>query len=450
MSTPLVSALLHYFLAVMIGVYYWKVLERQPRPLIFMPAMVCSLLHAVYFAISAVKYFDPNTYYFMYSYLSEETRLFGSFLSSLIILGMISIAGRQKKLLSQSKPQTVHIVLQLLGVLTFTLFSFGLILKYLLLKAGYGSTYAVFAGRADFSLLEVNQYGDRFLLFLSWVNSMVLLAMSALLCWRPQAERGTFLQRLGGILIFLSELSWAAIFWASRMQVVTGILLFLMAYQNRNRKRGAALLFVLIPAAPFLAVLFSTQFLRVLGREESWSTSLGSIAEISYRVNLTDFAMGLLSETNGWPSAPGVLSDALINALPRVILSRKDDLMLDSYYEQFRNIGWPAGFDYPDTLFSSGVMLGGWVGFFLLPLLFVVVLRKLSDWLTRRRDLSGLRAYLTLILACSATYIELGAGELFLWYRHFIMYTAVFLAVYCVLVFVTRKALGLSSAEVRP
>jgi hypothetical protein len=107
-----------------------------------------------------------------------------------------------------------------------------------------------------------------------------------------------------------------------------------------------------------------------------------------------------------------IVSEALLNAIPRVFFPGKEDVVKDVYSQILGDqLGWPAGFgeelqaDYLDTAFSNGVLAFGAVGFLVLPLILVGLYGWLSSVLAR--TFRGLAYGFTLIpLLLAAMHIE--------------------------------------------
>ena len=70
----------------------------------------------------------------------------------------------------------------------------------------------------------------------------------------------------------------------------------------------------------------------------------------------------------------GTVGEAIMNIIPRGLWPTK--VLSGQYTGLFAGVGWPS-IDYTDTLFSSGALVGGWLGFILLPL---------ASWFWWRQD----------------------------------------------------------------
>jgi hypothetical protein len=129
--------------------------------------------------------------------------------------------------------------------------------------------------------------------------------------------------------------------------------------------------FVVMPMVPVLTV---SAFTLLLGRVNVTGSGLiSNTFEVGYRSELTDYSFALVKSAEGKGAGLAVISDALVNAIPRALWKGKDSAYQGTYYRFIDDLGWPR-MDYLETPFSLGVTAFGWLGFILWPLLYLVLL----------------------------------------------------------------------------
>ncbi|NPV81353.1 MAG: hypothetical protein HPY52_13950 [Firmicutes bacterium] len=377
------------------------------------PSLVFMLMTSLYYVVSSVKYFAGLEVYRQFA-ISDQDRFLGSvavFGVSLLCLVVIRLlAKRLRPILDQRYlagmverlPRAFQLIL-IVDVVT----------KLFLVYTGYGPTYI--PGR--YSIVAVRMYWDLLLLTTSSIMSdLVQILGAALIATSKRAHRPGMLLPIAGLGL---ELAWA-LFMRSRSLILfplvaVGVCLFLL----RPLRIARVYLRWLVFAVFVVGTLGSTAVLTLLGRAyvEGGNALYASVAEMGYRLDLSDFAVAYMTHNQGMSPHLGIVEEAIMNIIPRGLWPTKT--LFGQYAGLFAGMGWPS-IDYTDTLFSSGALVGGWLGFILVPLAFLALVevgyRLVLQYVRRLgADLVPVISYLYLLV--NMFRVELGWFELFLYLR---------------------------------
>lgn len=377
------------------------------------PSLVFMLMTSLYYVVSSVKYFAGLEVYRHFA-ISDQDRFLGSaavFCVSLLCLAVISLlVKRLRPILDQ---RYVAGMVERLPRAFRVILVVDVMVKIFLVYTGYGPTYI--PGR--YSIVVVRTYWDLLLLTTSSIMSDLVQILGAALIAAPKRS-----QRPGMLLPIVglgAELAWA-LFMRSRSLILfplvaVGVCLFLL----RPPRIARAYLRWLVFTVFVVGTLGSTAVIRLLGRAYvgAGNALYASIAEVGYRLDLSDFAVAYMANNQGMSPHFGIVGEAIMNIIPRGLWPAK--ALSGQYAGLFAGMGWPS-IDYTDTLFSSGALVGGWLGFVLLPLAFLVLVeagyRLVLQYVRRlSADLVLVISYLYLLM--NMFRVELGWFELFLYLR---------------------------------
>ena len=409
-----IYSLFHFIFGAVLAAWFFRVVIRRRVILLTSPVGMLVLIHLLYFTMSAIKYYDPLSAYPQFD-LSLEQRAFGSLVGAITLAAMIWFFSAKG-----FRPEVQIPWVRVGGVALVCLFVMGIFFKVYLRGLGYGATYATVG--SEYSLANMREYDDFFMFFASNSLSGILVVLGAIFFWQGSSWQN----RLMGLLVVLTEVGWSASVFSSRGALLMMLLTFITAMQIRRFVTSIRLVKLLLTVLPLLGLVGSDALLSRLGRETRGGGLQGNVAEMTYRFELTDFAVALL-ESPGFQPDVRVMTDGASNAIPRFMFPMKDSTFEDAYNGIVSDLGWQPSWqiiDYTDTLFSAGAMAFGRLGFFLVPILYVVFLAGITRSMVRSISARGTPLFVLIVL--TSNYIELGWSELFLTWRNlFIAFGAV-------------------------
>ncbi len=328
------------------------------------PSLLFVLINSLYYILSSSKYFAGLEFYPQFSIRAEE-RFFGSIaVWCVLILCLILIkfiSSKWGKIINERD-------LFKRNVITRTLFFFlitDIFIKALLARSGYGPYY--WSTILPYKMLS---YSGLVFLNLESIFGDIVSILSALLIAMPRHRRSVISMILA-IIGLGTQLTWA-IFMKSRTYFLIPIILvctcvFLIRGKNLASKLWRWLAFL----AFAINIIGAASIISILGRPNylgETNSLYSSVAQIGYRADLSDFAVAYLKHRQTSGPNFALIGEAAQNAIPRALWPYKD---FERQYEiLFIQMGW-LPVDYPDTFFSSGALLAGWLGFILVPLCFV-------------------------------------------------------------------------------
>lgn len=330
------------------------------------PSLVFVLMSSFYYVLSSTKYFTGLEFYPQFA-ITTQDRFYGSmavFFALLLCLGLIrGISSKFSGIMYRQ--YLVQVVPSLPRILLLFLVT-DILLKASLTGLGYGPYY----WRKQLPYMILPYWGLIFLAVESIVSDVVVILSAAIIVMPKRAPR-----MLSSILPFMGiglHLLWA-IFMKSRSLFLipvlsVGICISLMRKLRTARGFWRWVIFLVFAAS----TVGSPIVLDLLGRPHYLDASnplYASVAEVGYRADLSDFAVAYIRHRSTAALNFGLIAEGIMNMIPRALWPSK--AFVGQYERLFLDMGWPA-IDYPDTFFSSGALVAGWLGFFLVPLGFVI------------------------------------------------------------------------------
>ena len=356
------------------------------------------VVHHVYFTLAGLKYFSPILLYPQFD-LTLDAQFAGSAAAGAVLFLCALVLGRQRR-------PTWDRVQAWLGShwgdvrrLMIVSVAGSVFCKIALSLLGYGSAYADGA----YTEHAVRSYEDYLLLLGNDMLGVLSVVFGLVYLLRARQGRPRPVTASIAILGILIQILYVLFYLKARMILLTTAITMALAAEVVSRRRAERWLQTLLLVFPALSLL-GVQLTLLIGRfnvPEETGLRL-AIAAVNRRADLSDFATAMLVQSDGQAYDPGIVSAAVLNAIPRAVFPGKQEVVEDVYSEILdQRLGWPAGFgeelqaDYLDTPFSNGVMSFGAVGFVVLPLLLVALL----GWLSSRLDrgFRGLAYGLTLL-----------------------------------------------------
>ncbi|HEY7637565.1 MAG TPA: hypothetical protein VH763_18590 [Gemmatimonadales bacterium] len=400
--------LLHLTLAAAINAHLLWVARRRQLSFLGCAPLAFLVVYHFYFTMAGLKYFSPILLYPQFN-LTLDAQFLGSVAGGgvLLLCGLLLRSqpgpspARMQGWITRHWPDVRR--LMLISVVGSVL------CKVILYRLGYGSIYSESAYNPN----AVRGYGDFFVLLGNDTFGVLSLVFGLIYLLHPSVGRKrplTFLLALAGVLL---QIMYALLYLKGRMILLTAPITFALAAEvvsHRRAERLIQLLLLVLPPASLLGV----QLTLLIGRfnlPEDTGLRL-AIGAVNRRADLTDFPTAVVLNSGGQAHDARIVSQALLNAIPRAFFPGKEEVIKDVYSQILeQQLGWPAGFgedlqaDYLDTAFSNGVLAFGAVGFVVLPL----VLVGLYGWLAAvlARTFHGLTYGFTLIpLTLAAMHIE--------------------------------------------
>jgi len=371
------------------------------------PSWIFCAIHVMYFGSSFYGYLDTAPIYAELE-LPLPVRLLGVFAVFVCLFVAMKIGWR---VASNGISRVFSGIFVPAWLIVLFLFLY-LLLELVLYSLGYRSVYS----GSGYSILEVSDYSHFVLLYLK--DGLVIFC--ALLV--GLRARSAFLDRSIFSFIFVGAVLFALVcclvFFQSARSFVLSVLIFacvplVFILGLRGRLIASIFLVLFVAMVPFI----SLGLLEISGRDSDQFTIAGGVSEVNYRLNLSSFSTALVFNTP-FAFRSDVITDAAISAVPRGLWPGKDAMFTNAYSDVLSSAGLSPDRDYPDTLFSSGAMVAGWVGLLLYPILFMVGIIWIERSLVRFLSIQWLCLSGLLLLAVMCKNIELGFNELFLHVRH--------------------------------
>ena len=377
----------HLGLAALINTHLLYVARRRSLSFLACPPLAFLVVSHVYFTINGIKYFSPILLFPQFD-LSLGEQFLGSvaggavlFLCSLLLYRQEGpTTGRMAAWLQRYWTDVRRIVL---GATAGSV-----LCKLVLQLLGYGSAYT---GSA-FTEHSVRRYGDYFVLLGNDVFGALSLLFGTIYLCHPRLGRArplTFAIALGGVVL---QVGYVLLYLKARVILLIACITLALAAETISRRRAERLLQGLLLLLPPISLL-GVQLTLLIGRvniPEETGIRL-AIGAVNRRAELTDFATAILIQSRGEAHDASIVTAAALNTIPRAMFPGKLEIVKDVYSDILeQKLGWPAGStsedlqaDYLDTSFSNGVLSFGAVGFVIVPLGIVWVLRWLTRWLDR-------------------------------------------------------------------
>ena len=409
----------HFALAAAGNAYLLRVITRRNLAMFASPVIVFLLLNQLYFTFNALKYFSPILLFPQFN-LSLAAQFWGSAAGAAVLLLCIALASRWAAPQADAPLGWVRRHWRDVRRVALAAVLADIGCKSALVGLGYGSSYT----DAAYTVVAVRNYWD-FLLFLgSNVFGMLVLLLAPVLLLGNR-RLGPVSWGLRGVVLvgFLCDLAYGVLFLKARAPLLIAAVFFTLGVALVSLRAGVRWTRILMLGLPPLSLL-SVQFTLAIGRT-NLPDDAGlrlAIGFVNRRTDLTDFSTALMLNSRGTAYDPAIMTEAVLNAIPRAVFPGKDELLRDIYSEVLGRLNWPAGLgleqlaDYQDSIISTGVMAFGYAGFVLMPVLQVLALCAIARFITRR--IAGLAMGLALVaFTVSAAHVEVEPATLVLDYR---------------------------------
>lgn len=132
---------------------------------------------------------------------------------------------------------------------------------------------------------------------------------------------------------------------------------------------------------PIIYLLFSLLAFSVSGRLVNTDNS-ATAETLAYRCDLSDFAYTIAKFTSGEDHSIESVREGILMAVPSFTGIQKSDIEFGGQYDKILNAANLTITDYSDTLFSMGASIGGYVGVFILYILFIIYLEFIDKWMS--------------------------------------------------------------------
>jgi hypothetical protein len=398
----------HLTLAAIINAHLFYVARRRSLSFLASPPLAFLLVSHIYFSINGIKYFSPILLYPQFD-LTLSEQFAGSIAGGVVLFLCSLLLYRPAGPTTASMQDWLRRYWPDVRRVTIGATIGSLLCKIVLFRLGYGSAYTDSA----YNEHVVRSYADYFVLLGNDVFGALSLAFGTIYLCQARMGRARplmFLLALAGVLL---HVGYVLLYLKARMIVLLAAIAFALAAEARSRRLAERALQVLLLILP-PASLLGAQLTFLIGRvnlPEDTGMRL-AIAAVNRRADLTDFATAIQLQSHGTAHDASIITAAVLNAIPRAVFPGKMEVVKDVYSQILeRRLGWPAGStaedlqaDYLDTSFSNGVMSFGAVGFVLVPLAIVWMLRALTRWLDRpRRGVAYGISLVALLLAAMHT-----------------------------------------------
>ena len=375
-------SLAHLLLAAAINAHLLYVARRRSLSLLGSAPLAFLIVSHVYFTVNGLKYFSPILLYPQFE-LSLGTQFAGSALGALVLFLCALLLRWQRGPSTERMHAWIRRYWPDLRRLMFISVAGSLACKFALYRLGYGSTYTDTA----YTEHAVRTYADYFVLLGNdtFGALSLVLGFTFLVGSKEEHPAGGFSRLVAGLGVF-SQVIYSLLYLKARMIVLISFVTLALTAEVASRRWGERMLRLLFLAILPLSLL-GVKLTLLIGRvnlPEDTGLRL-SIAAVNRRADLTDFATAIVVNSHGEAHDVGIVSAAVLNAIPRFFYTNKEAVVHDVYSEILeQRLGWPAGAgpdmlaDYQDSIFSAGVMAFGVVGFLLAPLGLVLGLYGVS------------------------------------------------------------------------
>jgi hypothetical protein len=359
---------------------------RRRKLALLSPPVVFLLACQLYFSINGLKYFSPILLYPQFD-LSLTAQFVGSVAGAAVLFVCALLLRTEREPTSARVFGWVERYWPDLRRLLLVSVVGSLACKVVLTRLGYGSPYT----GGLYSENQIRSYEDFFLLLGNDAFGVMSLFLGVLyLLHRRTNGPRPFVAVVAAFAVLL-HLGYTLLFLQSRMVLLILCITIGLAAEVRSRRTAENVLRALFLILPPLS-LIGLQLTLLLGRvnvPEDTGMRL-AIGAINRRTDLTDFATAMIVRSRGEAHDAGIVTAAVLNAVPRVIFPNKQEYVKDVYSEILNDqLGWPAYkensvlADYQDSSFSAGVMAFGIPGFVLLPMFLVWFWYQVTRWIGR-------------------------------------------------------------------
>lgn len=444
---PLIYVLVHFFLASVTNCILYKKVIQNNICLISSPTASFLVITQVYITFSSLKYFvDSNQFYPMFE-LTKTDQFVGSLLGfTVIFLILFSL----EKSFYVSPPKFIDWVnsnTKLILFISMLLLIVSFFTKMFLFNHGYGSTYS----NSIFTKLELKDRGDAIYFNINEIVDQILTIYFCLLYQIYKLNSVKKFLRFNFLFIIICIFIYNLYFFKSRLMILFLVLVVISIVQAFQLKKGMnylAMLLIFLPASIGILPLFNS----LLGRENLITDSYDLLIQItSCRADVTDYAFAILKKSNYMGLNPDILFQGILNAIPNLIFPGKDLVVQDAYTIALDKIGWQSKtetsieiVDYQDSLFSSGAMGFGILGFLFVPIIYVRILNYSALFFTK--FLKNVSIPIIIFpLICSSYKIELEFSNIFINMRN--SYQMIFILLFIYLFYksiVKKKLIGLN------
>lgn len=359
---------------------------RQRKLALLSPPVVFLLACQLYFSINGLKYFSPIILYPQFD-LGLTPQFIGSVAGAAVLFACALLLRTQREPTSGRVFGWVERYWPDLRRLLMVSVVGSLVCKLVLTRLGYGSPYT----GGLYSENQVRSYEDFFLLLGNDAFGVMSLFLGSLYLLHRRTNGPRPFVALVAAFGVLLHLGYTLLFLQARMVLLILAITMALAAEVRSRRAAENVLRGLFLILPPLS-LIGLQLTLLLGRvnvPEDTGMRL-AIGAINRRTDLTDFATAIIVRSRGEAHDAGIITSAVLNAVPRVIFPNKQEFVKDVYSEILNDqLGWPAYqegsvlADYQDSSFSAGVMAFGIPGFALLPIFLVWFWYQVSRWIGR-------------------------------------------------------------------
>ena len=408
-NLALAFLVLHLFVAWLLLTFLFSIVERKNIKFFESPLYIFVLIHILYFSGTSVVYLDQNP---------MDPSLFDGYFHKFFSQMVIGAAIFSMILLLNFKATNLNYITsicvkQMSWPFFFSLYFVLCIIEVYLYMNGYRYLYGE---DMVYNILDYKNQFDLALLLVRFGLYSCLIISFGILLFR---KKFTFLRFLFFLCLPVSIFLNYAIYYKVRSAAFIAIIVAFVVIQTFKPKIGNILLYVF----SLLTTVFSPWIVAastlLSGRADYFALD-NFIAQTSFRMNLGEYAY-ILAQKNVIDLNYKIIWDSFLNAIPSALFPAKHQYLFGALGDVNIAAGLDPTLDYPDTLFSTGVMMFGWIGYFLVPIGFLYLMNKLFSLGNALSRNSAWLAFLIFVFCISLTNIELGPSELFLHLRNALM-----------------------------
>jgi hypothetical protein len=183
--------------------------------------------------------------------------------------------------------------------------------------------------------------------------------------------------------------------------------------------------------SPLILALITSLVLFASGRIEILNLDDLRL-QLSYRFDLTDFAITLFRGNDLIKFDSKLFMDAVYYSIPFLDFELKQRLMTGAYKDSLLVAGLNDSFDYTDTFFSMGVQLIGILGFIIWPIFYIILLEFMSKIL--KMIFSKSYIFIIFFIFPIIIRIEMDFNSLLAYFRVSVIYMILGVFFYCVFI----------------
>lgn len=406
---------MHFFIALMLLYWLINIHRRYNAPFAVSMATVVFVVHIFYMLLSSAKYYVLPTYGIFSA--NPWIRFLGTVLISVsIIIALLFYRSWLRGYVASRK----NFVYQFLSVNPLFVIT-GLLILTVPHIIGLAQDILLGYRLEDYEL----SYGRLIVRSLGKIGYLSAIIAIAMVAFDPRRslKKTVWIQVILFLLVVV--VGYISMKVGGRHMLVFSTLALIIGFSIRSIACSGVMLIlfstIIQISAIFILGYITSFFVRIdTARDSAWWGIEENVAGLTYRTDLSDFAVSLAIEGKILGAGPSLMVDSVVMAVPRFLFPFKYSVGVNKWDSYLVASGYPPAVvvDYPDSIFSMGVGLFGWLGFVFVFPIFIVLVCAFQSILSKFGDSSPLILVSIVALLGSGFYIELDPRSVLTYFRN--------------------------------